>query len=260
MQSSVQWHCAGAGSLSDACAVRVNGTRRRVTRDQTAISVRFCVSKSITAQVADTRHVAQFVLLDKFKDRTGFLCEKDKMPRIYKCRKCGQQHGPPTGKQCTNDRDLGTDNPVQDLLPVLMEIKSNMGSMEEYMANRIGSMEERMASMESRDRAESEQGEQEQDSDGSDEGETVADEEGATGGSDITPKMLRKDIRAMRKAAGRLAKFQDTDSEDEDYTVLHTTKRNVKSPAMQMGQRCDVGYVGDDDAGLIGFRMGKCVL
>ena len=150
------------------------------------------------------------------------------MPRIYKCRKCGQQHGPPTGKQCTNDRDLGTDNPVQDLLPVLMEIESKMGSMEENMANRMGSMEERMVNMEGMDRAESEQGEQEQDSEESDDGETVDDEEGATGGADITPKTLRKDIRAMRKAARRLAKFQDSDSEDEDETVLHTTKRKGK--------------------------------
>ena len=151
------------------------------------------------------------------------------MPRIYKCKKCGIQHGPPTGKQCTNERQVVENNPMQELLPVLMDIRSEMARMNDKM--QPGEAAGRSETIEQEEIAEESEISEE---------EEEAQTEGASGGRQISPKTLRRDVRAMRKAAERIARYQDSDSDDEDRDELKGTKKKGKKSGSVMKAADDV--------------------
>ena len=160
-----------------------------------------------------------------------FLVE---MPRICHCKTCGQQHGPPTGKHCRNAR-IADITGVQELLPVLMEIKNKLNNVDEKVTN----VDERVKKVEEKQLSGGDvvSGQLPVDSEGSDDGdvEEMPEQMGATGGEDyVTPAALRKDIRAMRKAAERIERMQDTDSDDglEDITTKKTSRNGKKSGTM----------------------------
>ena len=140
------------------------------------------------------------------------------MPRIYKCKNCGLHHAAPTGKQCKNGPDKGESNVMNELLPVLMDIKNQLANMKDHRS-RVERTEETDATQESELVEDSENSETEQE-------ETQA--AGADDDSPITPQELRKDIRAMRKAAKRIARLQSDDSDEEEPGEVRKSRRDGK--------------------------------
>ena len=123
------------------------------------------------------------------------------MPRRYKCRKCGVEHAPPTGKHCRQAVPEAEENNAEnntEMMGMLVELKNQMGSMQREMAQMRLSRE----SSEAGDRLEEESSDSESKQS---EGEQPEDEDR------IDPKTLRKDFKIMAKAARRLATFDSDD-------------------------------------------------
>ena len=140
------------------------------------------------------------------------------MPRQYGCKKCGHVHSPPTGKKCRfvveteaqPEEDMAetasetsaagseissgatAKETTTDLLPLLLDIRAEMTGMKE-----------RLTAVETRDAAPQKVNVEE--SADSEDSELPAD-----------PAELRRDKRAIRRAAERIAKLTMDDSDDDD--------------------------------------------
>ena len=134
------------------------------------------------------------------------------MPRRYKCRKCGVEHPPPTGKHCREQRletpPVAGENDA-DMMQLLRELQINMGGMMTEMAQ----------IREERERDNVQREEEENDSES---------QEGAVGGSDdadqMSPQTIRRDLRLMARAARRLAAIESEDGEEDDLEGLPSIK------------------------------------
>ena len=146
------------------------------------------------------------------------------MPRNYKCKNCGVQHAPPTGKHCRNTVENGQNDVLSELLPVLLEIKkqlANKGESEKTVEGAEGTSEL----------------ENDGDEAASVDSEPVRDVVRVSDDGDddgITPQELRKDIRAMKKAAERIARIQSDDSDDEDSGTTKRSRANGKKSGSMM--------------------------
>ena len=141
------------------------------------------------------------------------------MPRVYRCRGCGEHHPPPTGKHCRNrDMDLPAEQNTNDneLLTMLMEIKTQISGVEEQvgaMGPQLNSVQERMSVMEA---AQSPPSAIEADSQ-SEQGAVSNHSRDSAGALALaSPDTLRADIRLMRQAAERLQTLRLADSDEED--------------------------------------------
>ena len=146
------------------------------------------------------------------------------MPRIYKCRKCGQPHGPPTDKHCRNVVVEEGETSMRELMAVIMEVKNKVDEMDKKASRddangAVAAAAEAQVNEEGSERSEEE--------------ESVEEEAETTVANYVTPKTIRKDLRAMTKAAERIAKMQDTDSDDDEPEDRHKKRgKGKKSGSM----------------------------
>ena len=141
------------------------------------------------------------------------------MPRM--CKKCGESHGPPTGKHCRQARILQDtkEADVCGLIPMMAEMREQMATMTREMKQ----LREARASQEVLESPENEDS-----SEGEDEGETVETEQQAT------PASLRRDKRLMRRAAERLALLSMDDSDDDLHRGLSKLRARGKKSGSVM--------------------------
>ena len=150
------------------------------------------------------------------------------MPRSYNCKKCKKTHQPPTGKQCTRDREEpAAEQPEMQnqIMATLLELKAQMAGMEQWK----GQMGDRLQSVEEAREPEVEIPEVLRESDEEDTSvSSVA--EGAQSMEAITADKLRKDTELMARAADRLARLRlDEEMADSDLQVEKTRLQGKKS-------------------------------
>ena len=134
------------------------------------------------------------------------------MPRNYKCRKCGVEHQPPTGKNCRQGAQGETEdagNGTAQIMNAIRTLSDRMGGMEQEIAqlkeNRGGSAESSVVDRE--------------------EGHSDSEEsQGATAANnatdDMEPNSLRQDLRLMVRAARRLAAIDSDEAEEDESDDL----------------------------------------
>ena len=149
------------------------------------------------------------------------------MPRDYMCRKCGRSHQPPTGKKCrleevvdeleevVDEVEDGVDTVEdgEDTMPLLRQLKRQMDAMEENMKEM---QEARRVETEERNSAVVPVESQQQNS---------------AAGSDmqiVHSATLRNDIRAMQRAAQRIAQFKDDQLEEDELGATNKSTSNGK--------------------------------
>ena len=137
------------------------------------------------------------------------------MSRGYLCKKCSKTHMPPTGKKCTQEKELPESTTNDEVLGLLAQLKQQFDGMqlqmESMQAERNDTQAETQQSVEDES---SEQGE----------------ESAATGGMKL---ILRSDVRAMERAARRIARFKDDDSDDsEEATTTRPSSKGKKSGSL----------------------------
>ena len=155
------------------------------------------------------------------------------MPREYMCKRCGRSHMPPTGKKCTlreldiEPEEVEAEVERSESPDMMMLIKAQLDGIEEKMSVMDG-FEERMQRMEaSRDG-------------GSVIGDLaleVRNEQGAASqgnGEIATPSTIRNDVRAMQRAAERIAQFRIDDSDDDDDIHISRSKKKGKKSGSMM--------------------------
>ena len=163
------------------------------------------------------------------------------MPRIYKCRKCGKQHGPPTGKHCRardSSEEEERSSTLDDIMPALEALKKQMEDMPAVreLSKQMAEMNTRMERVENgQNDRQSEQDSEERDGDDGDGFEQADDEAGQeAAASYATPESLRKDVKAMQRAAARIALYQQDDSDDEELGLLRKARLNGKKSGSVM--------------------------
>ena len=145
------------------------------------------------------------------------------MPRIYRCRRCGISHQPPTGKQCQRQRFEETEETTAaatDVMPLLLELKEQMQIANQKMDSQMQTVNQRLDNFET--------------------GSSISDE-GAAGGRQVesdeeqeqeteqaNAQSLRQDMQLMSRAARRLAKLRLDDSDDEEVEGLDGTRNAGK--------------------------------
>ena len=158
------------------------------------------------------------------------------MPRIYKCRKCGVQHEPPTGKHCRMDREESEDElselpaetssgsevetPVTapDWLPMFLEMKGQMEKLSEQMQQNNSAPTPST----------------------SENTTSALVPVGAVGGeseqqqNQADAHSLRQDLKLMSQAAKRLAYLQLDDSDEEDMSFLQKHRNAGKKSGSVM--------------------------
>ena len=142
------------------------------------------------------------------------------MPRSYKCRKCGNVHGPPTGKHC---REVYHVEPVTE---------TNEGTDIVRMLNDIQRQLRDMGT-DNRPVANASAGGVESDSEESMLDIDTGELEGAAApmpvpDGDMTPALLRRNTAIMNRAADRLARVRELDDEVETTTDGRKTRTGGK--------------------------------
>ena len=141
------------------------------------------------------------------------------MPRRYKCKKCGVEHAPPTGKHCrqaVHDEEEDTATGETEMMDILRELRSKMDGVNE-LKSQMNGMERRMGRMEVAQGDDSHHAAQEENVEAD---STDSESEEGDGASTISPRELRKDFKLMARAARRLAAFNKDDSSDDDNDEL----------------------------------------
>ena len=138
------------------------------------------------------------------------------MSKEYACKKCGKSHVPPTGKRCTQEREIPDSANNDEVLGLLSQLKQQFDTMQVQMQTLQA--ERTVAQTDDQQAIDSDNSEQ---------------EEGATADGEtdlITPETLRDDVRAMERAARRIARFKEDDSDDsEEATTTRTRSKGKKS-------------------------------
>ena len=146
------------------------------------------------------------------------------MPRMYKCRKCGIAHNPPTGKHCRQHRadEEPADEPEPDVMTLLLEMRARMDRMEDNMAT-------------SNDRDDRQLVQPDDDSEENVPVVPQVDLLDIPEEAEATPTSLRKDISLMAEAANRIAQLNVDDyDDDDDERYFNRRRRNGKKSGSQM--------------------------
>ena len=149
------------------------------------------------------------------------------MPREYLCKTCGNVHAPPTGKKCRwqetehseNDSEskeaaeIGAEGGKSEpMMQLMLQMKQQMDGMEQNMRQQMDCIEERMRKVETGGDSELlavRTAREEADSNAPGNEQLVALDV-------ITPATLRSDVRAMQRAAQRIAQIGTDDLDDDD--------------------------------------------
>ena len=136
------------------------------------------------------------------------------MPRRYRCKKCGVEHAPPTGKHCRNEVHTAEqdEEPKDDIAQVLHAIKD----LKTQVGSQMAAMETRMSRVELR--GSDTDGIEIQEGDAVDSDEQESESEQSVGEEQMNPQMLRKDFKLMARAAQRLAELGREDLDEEDQS------------------------------------------
>ena len=149
------------------------------------------------------------------------------MPRQYLCKTCGNVHAPPTGKKCRwqETEHEEDDNESEDMaemeaeggetdpmMHLMLQMKQQMDGMEQNMRQQMDGIEERMRKVETGGDSESVRARPVRDADN----ENEVDGEHSAALDVITPATLRNDVRAMQRAAQRIAQIGTDDLDDDD--------------------------------------------
>ena len=158
------------------------------------------------------------------------------MPRTYNCKKCNTTHQPPTGKQCTRDREtVGSEQSAtqNEVLNTLLELKAQMDGMQMDMRTQMEGMEQRMQSVENGGLSVAEEVEEEEESE--EDSEEIEEQEEQQIAVRATPENLRKNTRLMARAADRLARLRlDEEMAESDVHAAKTRKQGKKSGSIML--------------------------
>ena len=140
------------------------------------------------------------------------------MPRTYNCKRCGDTHEPPTGKQCSRIRqqEQNIAGQADGVMPMLLELKEQFQVMSQQMAQ----MQNKDSSSANDDSYKDSEADLEQ---------SEPEEQGAVGGQPATASTLRQDVRIMSQAARRLARLRLDDSDDDDMENYNRRESGKKS-------------------------------
>ena len=144
------------------------------------------------------------------------------MPRNRNCRKCGTVHAAPTGKHCRQ---------------VAAEAEGATGATNEDIMNMLIGMETRMSAVEQAQQTQNRARDRPDEVSNDSESSVDAGEEEATqgAGENTTPDTLRQDIRAMSRAAERLAQFSmEEDLEADDLGLPRQRLQGRKSGSLML--------------------------
>ena len=176
-----------------------------------------CRSSSISLYAGLT---SQTQLIDELQ---ALFVVSFKMSKEYSCKKCGQKHTPPTGRKCTRHR-VENGEQGDDVMSLLMRMDAKMDTKFDAIERRVAQIE-----IEKND---SEQETQRQEQSDSSEEETDADQQDNE--NEITPETLRSDVRAMERAARRIAQFKDDDSDDSEGATGGRRRKSGKKSGYLM--------------------------
>ena len=135
---------------------------------------------------------------------------------------------PPTGKKCNRGEATEDDGEMavnEGMMALLVEIRNKVDSMDEKVDGvdgRVRSLEEEKRSNTSEQRSERAASIQE------------IDEDYQETGMELTPTVLRNDVRAMRRAAERIAWLQMDDEDDDGAAAMPIGRRNGKKSGSAM--------------------------
>ena len=153
------------------------------------------------------------------------------MPRRYRCKKCGNEHGPPTGKHCRaspTETEQDTLSRDDQILTMLSGLQSQFGEMDK----KFGDMDERMKRVEERREPASDSSlSEDETADAEQEVEAGEEEDGS---ERATPDSIRQDMRTMARAAERLAQLRTSDYDDEDPMNLPRPRGQGRKSGSQM--------------------------
>ena len=165
------------------------------------------------------------------------------MPREYLCKTCGVVHAPPTGKKCRwqepepaeEDSDNASGSEIgaeggesSDLMQLMLQMKQQMDSRDQRMQQQMESIEQRMQRVETGGDSES-VGEHQRQPQADSEEPSI---EQNTSMDVITPATLRSDVRAMQRAAQRIAQLGTDDLDDDDYAYGNRRNNGKKSGSL----------------------------
>ena len=148
------------------------------------------------------------------------------------CKTCGRVHAAPTGKKCPyREQDLAqanaepaTEQNDDSQTNLMLQIKAQLDNI----ASEVQILKEKD---ELRESSASEQGavggQCEQDNIG-------RGQEATTENEYLTPGSIRSDVRAMQRAAERIAQFRLEDSDEEDNGLFSLSRRNGKKSGAVM--------------------------
>ena len=162
------------------------------------------------------------------------------MPREYHCKTCGIVHAPPTGKKCRWQNteheeevddgeevtEMGAEGGETDpMMHLMLQMKQQMDGMEQNMRQQMDGIEERMRRVETGGDNESVGARSAREGA---ENNGISDEQ--VGALDvITPATLRSDVRAMQRAAQRIAQIDTDDLDDDDIGYGNRRNNGKKS-------------------------------
>ena len=148
------------------------------------------------------------------------------MPRTYNCKKCHTVHQPPTGKQCQLAQATAHQEMEQDSILQLVEAMKDFKTELLNVSRRVAEIETEKAEQRREPEVEAEQEDSEVGEEASERSEI--DEE-------ATPDSLRRDMRLMARAAEKLSRITEEDSDSEDEgTVKRKRTKGRKSGSLRL--------------------------
>ena len=141
------------------------------------------------------------------------------MPRDYKCRKFGISHQPPTGKRCTHREETIKEIGENEMMTILRKMQEKLDGLDD-LKEQVDGIADKVSMVEVGSDNSSETRQQTTDVTNEE-----PQEEGACGGT-ITPETLLSDVRAMQRAAQRIASYRADDDDDYDDEDNGTRPRN----------------------------------
>ena len=137
------------------------------------------------------------------------------------CKKCGRAHLPPTGKKCTRDNEMAEAASNGEVITMLTQLKEQFDTMQVQMDSMRAERNDTQMEIQQRP--------VDSDSSEPEEQEIMQDDES----EQITPETLRSDVRAMERAARRIARFNDDDSDgSEEATTSRRRSSGKKSGSL----------------------------
>ena len=159
------------------------------------------------------------------------------MPRAYKCRKCGQEHLPPTGKRCQMDVPLIAQDIPEPMPGPSREPEPAQATANDQILALLMSIQQRLDVVEQRTNPteSTENGAVHQQVSAPVESQATGGANANIDGASATPDSLRRDMRLMAEAAERIAQLRMVDPDDDaELDLLHTTRAQGRKSGSQM--------------------------